>query len=596
MSHAEPKQPPQPLQNAPAPRTEFQFNLLSRPIQDRFVASTRGQGAPTPLAFNAMSGVMSWLWLVLAASLAIGIVVVMVLGWARIDSPLSLQPRPMAAIYVVLGAGAGACLARFWSERTRPERYPYELGTYLFPVGVIVAASDSLRLFPWPQLTRKQVQGRRIVLQFGAAQFVFTLPKASETVDQELDDYRRRYGEALSLGNRRELAVLDPLRDSGFSNPLSSPDSIRLGRRAPLLRYGLLVFSLSAVGGVLFLTRNKLADRALYDAVRARDTVAAYRAYMARGGKRSEVRELLLPIAELRAARGSLERVEAYAEAHPKSQIQDRIDAALRDELLAELTNVRAKGTLAAIDAFKSAHASHPKIAAELAAARHAVYEAARANYVAGAKSGLRVQEFFAELIHYSEQHGPRVELRVQPQVPVSVERADSLLRRSAYFVGNKTLPSQYFARSYAESRERVFLDKLISHLQEPFPQEILHFVPGELVDPAVAELPPSEVPTLLIRYRIEMNGAYTTQSPRGVFVALSMMVRSEFYLPGRQRPFVLRRFTKWVPPDTNRIYHEKLTPEQVYSSNAAAGFDAYVTRVLTVFVPETLDEYADKQ
>src|SRR5690606_19284692 len=149
-------------------------------------------------------------------------------------------------------------------------------------------------------------------------------------LETELADYKARYSEAALQGNRRELAVLDPLRDSGFSNPLSSNQPLKRDTKTLVVRLVLLGVAGATLGALLFLARNKLAERSLYAAVRKADTAAAYEAYLSRGGRRPEVSAVLLPIAQLRDARGSLEQVDAYSAAPPTRPTRGRIHLALR--------------------------------------------------------------------------------------------------------------------------------------------------------------------------------------------------------------------------------------------------------------------------
>src|SRR6202041_259480 len=108
-----------------------------------------------------------------------------------------------------------------------------------------------------------------------------------------------------------------------------------------------------AFGLGLGLTRNAISDEAMYRAVVAAPSVAAYQQYLAQGGHHSaEVRDILLPRAQLQEAdaQGTVEAVVAFANAHPGSPIQPEIDATLRKHMLVELDKAKKVGTVAALD------------------------------------------------------------------------------------------------------------------------------------------------------------------------------------------------------------------------------------------------------
>src|SRR5690606_6575193 len=237
---------------------------------------------------------------------------------------------------------------------------------------------------------------------------------------------------------------------------------------------------------------------------------ASYRAYIERGGERADVREILLPRAELLAVSGDLAAVEKYAAANPQSNIRDAIDAVLRLELLKELRRVRAESDLAAIEAFKEQHPDYEIVENELAEARKEVFTAAVKQFEARYSPNEKVRDFIEALIEYSEQHNPTVVVRFVRTLPPSIERADSAIRRSAYFTGNKAIPSQYFDGEYAEDREARAAKTLIGALQSAFSPTILSFTFDSEASPPDPGAEP-KVPTLTIDYKTEMSGGYTT-------------------------------------------------------------------------------------
>jgi hypothetical protein len=572
------------------------FFTLSRPIQDRFLASAAGTGVPARALFEPATQARALGWLALAILAPVALLALLSLGFGNLHSSLALQPVPMVVVHAGLAALAAAALGGYSLARSRARRFPYRLGTYVFPVGVVEALSSELRLYPFGSLVGFTTSGGNVALRFPSKTFRFKLPAdtSAEKFETWVEDVKSKYNRALASHNRRELAVLDPLRDSGFSNPLSSSLPHQRPKEGRTLRLGAAVLVGALLGSLLFFARNKLGERLIYKAAVEANTVEAFKAYLARGGHRPEVSHTLLPTAELAEARGSLAAVEQYSEANPDSAIRPLIDVALREEMLTALEQVRKEGTLAAILAFEKEHPKHAFVAAELANARKAVFATAIKHYDETSMAGPNVKAFFSDLIKYSEKHGPQVEVRFRMDVPKSADIADSSIRKSAYYTGPSALPSQYFAAKFNVPREAVAGEKIVKALQADFSKEILAFQLGERLE-NVDDLPEVKVPTLFITQRPEMSGGYTTQRPRGVYVGIGFMVFTRFAIPEGARIDVKKQ-SWWLPPDINQIWAEKLTPEQVYDQAARQGLDRYVDKLLGVLDPSEPSEGNDAE
>lgn len=567
--------------------TRFDFFGLPRPVQDRFIASASGAGVPQPLMFCAAQSLSSYRWRVLRWLLLVaGSLVVFALssalGFGELDHPLAIQPVVMGLVYALSAAAAAVGLAGYMWARSRHRRFPYPLGIYYFPIGVIVAMDGALEVYPLRTMQALEPErARRVRVNFSTRQFAFTLPEGV-TIDQLREQAERdvaRFNEAYAAKNRRALAALDPLRDSGFSNPLSSRSQLTRPSDWRPLRFGLAIALGTTVGVLFFLARNKLAEQTLYKQAVNTDTVEAYRAYLERGGQRADVEQVLLPRAELKAARGDLDRVEAYAAAHPNSQIRPEIEQALREELLVELQKVEQASTLEALEAFKREHPAHAMIASELTRARHQLFEQALTRFVEEYQPDESVRQMFEKLLAYSETHGPLVRVSFRRQLSPRTSTIDNAIRRSGYYMGTKSVPSQYFEAEHAEPRERESVAQLTRRLQSAFSPDILRFVEGDYEQDG-GELPRVQSPTLLISYTVTMSGGYTTNRPRGVYVGLGMMIQSDVLLPESGSVFEFKD-SSWLPPDINEISREVLMPVDVYDRNAREGLRRFRGRLL---------------
>ncbi len=568
-------------------RTRFDFYSLSRPVQDRFLASATGRGVPEVVLFAPAARSVGAGWLILLVVGTVGLIMALTVGYADLESSYAIQPVWFVLVYALCAGAAGLGLMGFTWARASHLRFPYRLGSYFFPCGVFVAHDEHLQLFPIADLKSVSAQGERSVkLAFSSRSFVFSVPAGLElgALQEKIDSFKARFQKAYAMHNRRELAALDPIRDSGFSNPLSSKDPIRKPADQRVMRYTVGLVVGLVLGAIGFGVRNTFGKQALYAEARKQDTAQAYRDYLARGGERADVRELLLPRAELQATVGSLDAVEQYIEANPDSKIMPEIEAVLHKELLKALEEVKRKGTLAAIAEFKQAHPRHQSILPQLQAARTQVFEVAHERFVAATDTGEEAHLLFRKILEYSNKNGPAVEVRFRRNIPRSAERADTSIRRSAYYTGPSSLPAQYLGEKHALPREQEAAKAIIDHLQPLFPEEIIKFVPGKFEE-GFGKPPAVDKPTLFVSYTTEMSGGYTTQRPRGVYVGLGLMVRAEFRTPDGKRWLSLKD-SSWLPPDVNEIWRESLRPEQVYDRNARLGFKRFLDKYLGTTFP----------
>src|ERR1700690_151118 len=132
---------------------KFQFFNLPRPIQERFIESTRGNGAPKPLLFRAPAQNLWVLTLAIVASLMFVVCGVLArIGYGNLYHRWALNP-PLA-ILVYSGLLCAACVTLVGAVRNwnRESNVPFRRGLYIFPVGVINARSATLEMHPLQEL------------------------------------------------------------------------------------------------------------------------------------------------------------------------------------------------------------------------------------------------------------------------------------------------------------------------------------------------------------------------------------------------------------------------------------------------------------
>jgi hypothetical protein len=344
---------------------------------------------------------------------------------------------------------------------------------------------------------------------------------------------------------------------------------------------GIAVAVGAASGLSIWKIRNVMSEKRIYTAARAHDTESAYRAYLARGGARRDVPDILLPRAELRAAlaEGTAEALERFQDTHLGSRIQPEIDSALRTVVEKELAAAKEAGTVTALREFALKRARYPFVAAPVEAATVAIYKRLLREFSPGRDPA--AVSLFERLLGYSKGHGPRVVVQIVRRLPESVEAADTQVKRSAYFMGKQSIPSQYFMGDYAERREKALFDKIAATISEPFPADVLAVTAASTIttpgkSPALAE------PTLVVEYAPEMAGGFMSPKPRGVFVGVGMMFKAAFTIPGDPQSLEYKS-SQWRAPNPLILQHEGTTVADVYERMAADGFDKFTKGFLVL-------------
>lgn len=564
---------------------DVDFYRLERPIQDRFSDATRSIGLPTPILWEAPPSTAGASWFLIATPIFLTLGWAIVHGFGSLESAYAIAPVGFAAGYGLAVAAIAYCLLRLFAGRSARAAIPYRPGLYLFPAGVFDARNDPIRVFLHPELQGASiVDGTRLKVSSTHGEFVFRLPDA-DTAAQARDAFekaRGMYDQAARSEHRREQAMLDPLVDSGFSSPFSPKH--RLGRQSPWWAKGALPVALIAgatLGPGLWALRNLASEQRLYSAAVGTATVESLRAYVARGGPRRVVSEVLLPRAELKDAmrRGSVEALEEFEKAHPGLKIATEVEGAQQAAVQAELAEVSKAGTVTALRDFKTRRARYAFIQPAADAAIVALYKNLAKKFVVGKDPP--VASFFERLLGYSKGHGPHVAIRFVRREPDSVAAADTQVKMSAYFMGKQSIPSQYFEGDYASRRETASAEQIASTINAPFPADVVH---AEMVPPLIGPdpIPAATEPTLFIEYGPEMAGGYMSDKPRGVFVGVGMMFKASFQLPNDTQPLEMKS-SLWRTPNPQILRNEGAGVADVYEKMAGESFARFTKDFLAL-------------
>jgi len=340
------------------------------------------------------------------------------------------------------------------------------------------------------------------------------------------------------------------------------------------------------LGGVSWRVRNALSEAKLYAAARSADRTETYREYLARGGHNPDVEALLLPRAELRDAQAqqSVVAIEGFVATHPNTKIQNQVDAALHQALLNELATTEAVGTLTALKDFATRYARYPFLSPDIDRAIDARIQATLLQVKpALAPNQSRLLPFFERLLRFTAKHGPELAVRFQRKATESLEMAEKALRMSAYFTGEKSLPGQYFDDAHDAPREAVAAAALAAAFAEHFPRDLLDAKAAPTLDDAADTKP--KLPTLLVSYRTEMSGAFTSKKPRFAVSGIGIFCKVSFEIPGDDEPLTFK-FSVWRAPDLKSIT-DTTTPPELYDAMAAEAFKRFDKKYLATLFAE---------
>jgi len=566
------------------------FFNLERSLQDRFVEAAAGSVPPAPIAFKAArppGRVLAW-W----AACGLGIVsavAVLAIGFGALHSPLALLPTWWVGVEGGLVAFAVFAGLRALALDHDRDSLPYRAGAYVFPIGVVDAQTEVVRIYRFPELTDVSRREKRVTLVFEGARFDFETADAAlaEQLLQLVEQNRQRVSGVSGPPSSRALAALDPLADTGFKSPFT-PTEPRRKSSPRWLRFGWLEALLAGalLGPVAWKARNFLSEERLYGAARALGTTQAYRDYLARGGTRSDVTDVLLPRAELQEAiaKGSVTALEELMARGKHAHIDAEVQGALKKALLSELSAVAAKGSLTALKDFEQTQPHHALVQKEIEQKRAELYQKVVRAFTAVAQpSTPGLVGFVGRLLFYAQKQGPEVDIAFRRRTAEASKDAEEQLTKSAYFMGPDALPSRYFRPEDWERRENEVGAELAARLNREFPPDMLHFTLVPALADDGTDVPKLQKPTLVITHRDEMSGAFMSKKPRGAFVGLGVTVRSVFVIPGDEQTLTFK-FSAWLPPDLKKWEEPGTTPKDIYEALAKDGLSRFSKKQLAFF------------
>jgi|SRR5690606_13214854 len=141
------------------------FYTLKRPLQERFIAATRGLTVPASLAHQPLQMRFPVLWIAGAAASLVLFFVVLSVGYGNLESSLALAPTWLFVVYGLLLALAGWCGVRAWVQYQRLQRSPFVFGVYLFPSVIVDARTPNLNSYSLIDSAVALIEERNLVVR-----------------------------------------------------------------------------------------------------------------------------------------------------------------------------------------------------------------------------------------------------------------------------------------------------------------------------------------------------------------------------------------------------------------------------------------------
>jgi hypothetical protein len=513
------------------------------------------------------------------------------IGWGDVNSAFALHGPKLLALDIALFAGSAYGVVHAMGLLRALDSLPWRAGRYLFPGCVVDASGPVLDVWsvgdaeavermtsPEPGLALRMRDGSRVVVHAATAEL-------AARADAALGSMRQELARAIAEEDPHVLAELDPLHDRAMSSPIGPTGSMK----RVLVVSKRFDWVIAVVAGVLLglglgSTRNSMSDDAMYRTVVTAGTAAQYQQYLAQGGRHSDdVRDVLLPRVQLRdaEAQGTVDAVQAFADAHPSSKIDGDINAALRRVMLTALETAKKAGTVTAIDELAKKYPNH-QVDPEIKAARHALFTAVLNAWATKGKPDATTRAFMEKLLAYTEAQGAACEVRFRMKPSKNMDDGDKSIKRSGHYPAPDALPSKYVTIDAARPREQRVAAALVDAFGADFPADILALKAGDPLDPDAPV--PSTVPTLVVDYEVDWSRANNmAEHPVTIIAGLLFSFDPSFVLP-QDKPLKVsvrswRGPELWKVHGTDAMLREDYE-QKVYDSMFDTAFDLMQKRL----------------
>jgi len=429
------------VQSSPVRRLDFY--KLSREKQERFLESTRGSAPPASIVQVVGDEKRGAMWAAGAGAALIALIVLYTMQFGVLGASLAVHGAHFLVLYAGLLFAIPYCGLRAAAAFLGKKILPFKPGIYVFPMCAVDARDKVLKIFAMTDIANvgKATAGGALRLSFkGGGSFAFPAKDEHDAAQLNLilENAQEQVKHALASGDDGELTTLDPFYEArkSWTSPIGPKEA--LVDRAPPWRkfdYAIAAAVALTVGPTLWFVHNKSSDDSMLKKAVAQNTPESFQSYLSVGKRHTEeVAGTFLPRAELTRAKTSqtVEAVQAFLDAHPKSAIDGEAQDALREAMLRELDKAKKGASLASLAAFQKKYPNNG-LAKEIAAAKHEFYVAAINRFKATAPSDdPQLLAFITRLAKFLEAKGPDMMIVFHREVSAkALEQADKFMAGS---------------------------------------------------------------------------------------------------------------------------------------------------------------------
>jgi hypothetical protein len=533
------------VQSSPVRRLDFY--KLSREKQERFLESTRGSAPPAPIVQVVGDQQRGIMWAAGAGAALIAVIVIYTMQFGVLGASLAVHGGGFLLLYAGLLFAIPYCGLRAAAAFLGKKILPFKPGVYVFPMCAVDARDKVLKIFAMTDLANvgKATAGGALRLSFkGGGSFAFPAKDEHEASSLNLivENAQEQVKHALASGDDSELTTLDPFYEArkSWTSPIGPKEPI--ADRAPPWRkfdYAIAAAVALTIGPTLWFLHNKSSDDSMLKKAVAQNTPESFQSYLSVGKRHTdEVAGTLLPRAELTRAKTAqtVEAVQAFLDAHPKSAIDGEAQDALREALLRELDKAKKGASLASLAAFQKKYPNNG-LAKEIAAAKHDFYAAAINRFKATAPSDdPQLLAFVTRLSKWLEAHGPEMMVVFHREVSAkALEQADKFMAGSG---ANRAFGPHQVTKYFPETADQP----KESEVAAAFDKAMKKIFGPDLIDVKMGPKDPDEAaqaalvakePLVSVRYRFGWLGVVQGSIPlKRAFAGVHVSGEATFTVP----------------------------------------------------------------
>lgn len=546
------------------------FNAFPKVVRDRFVNIFQsGTSAPPVISVKSTYwwGIIGSLILFLGAGF-----VSLFLFFVDFDRPFSrdaVQPWGVAIGHVVALFLFLLSILLIFRIVLRRRALPFPAGRYLFPLDVVDARTETLRVTPIADMADYKIVHHytngvysysMLTLMFKDAPTETFQVRGEQVTMQAMERFfqlRERIREAAGRQDYQGVAAFDPFFEVRMNDSWATLKATPGGQftdgpiagRVPRIGWFTLaaLFVALFAGPALLGIHNLIIDELRFGELKRIPTVSNCRTALRDGNRhKDEILKMLAP-------------------------------AALREAKQAKT-----------VTAFRGVVKEFPNTpeAAEAKTLIHGAFVNSMARFrQLAASRDPKMMPFVEELVEYLERNdSPPIAVRFRRPKASYLEQADAYYAKK--FTGKSFIPiAPNFEVKASDSREAIIRNELVKGFSKCFANDVLSFQAGEGLGDSETASADLKTPVIEIAYEVKPSESYyTLQSSDKTFVGIQINFAMRMRIPKQADDFTFALSVQ--PPEHFTVHYQKYGASDSGPGNALV-YDQMATRAF--------DEFSDK-